>query len=793
LWKSDGTTAGTVLVEDIKPGSGSSNISELTNVDGTLYFNADDGIYVKELWALNTNTPVASPIVSITAIDANAAEAGNEPAVFRISRIGDTSTALTVKYNIDGTATNGQDYNQLTGSINIAAGQSFVDLAITPISDTFPEGSETVSVTLFDQYYQYYVVDSSANAATATIADDTSAVVLTQPYPLKDIYTGLGSSDISYLTKFNGILYFTADDGIHGRELWKSNGMVAGTVLVKDIVPGFGGSDPNIQINIDNILYFTADDGTSPYTYRRDLWKSDGTQNGTVLVKDLPGSDRSYAYTPTNVNGSLYFFAYESSGSTYSYNLWKSNGTTAGTIKLKTSDYTLWNLINVNDIVYFTYYDQTYGQELWKSDGTIAGTVRVKDINPGSGGSNISNFFSINNTLYFFANDGTHGKELWKSDGTAAGTVRITDINLSFYNSSISNLRNTLYFTVSDQYGYAKQLWTSDGTAAGTVLVKDISQASSDSLSINLLTNFNDSLYFTINKPASKSIELWTSDGTAAGTVLVKDINSVYYYATNFSNLTEVDSLLYFTYGDTLWKTDGTKNGTVLVKDINVFAGNFSASINIFNQLIDANGTLYFSADDGIHGNELWKSDGTEEGTVLVKDLNPGATGSNPSNLTYLNDTLYFTADDGIHGNELWAIKTDDVINGNDSRDPLIGTNGSDRIIGGTGSKTITGGAGNDQFVYTSIREVGHRITDFTVGSDKIVLTQLLDSLVTGGYKGSDAFADGYVRVVQGSTANSTIVQIDRDGLMGSATFRPFIELDNVTPQAMNNINNFVF
>ncbi|MBH8577978.1 type I secretion C-terminal target domain-containing protein [Nostocaceae cyanobacterium CENA369] len=132
-------------------------------------------------------------------------------------------------------------------------------------------------------------------------------------------------------------------------------------------------------------------------------------------------------------------------------------------------------------------------------------------------------------------------------------------------------------------------------------------------------------------------------------------------------------------------------------------------------------------------------------------------------------------------------------IDGGGSHDPLIGTAGNDRIVGGTGSKTITGGLGNDEFVYTSLTQVGHRITDFTVGSDQIVLTQLLDSLVSGGYNGSDAVADGYVRLVQGKTANSTILQIDRDGLAGDAIFRNFIQLDNVTPQAMNNINNFVF
>ena len=72
--------------------------------------------------------------------------------------------------------------------------------------------------------------------------------------------------------------------------------------------------------------------------------------------------------------------------------------------------------------------------------------------------------------------------------------------------------------------------------------------------------------------------------------------------------------------------------------------------------LINVKGVLYFYADDGIHGLELWKSDGTSTGTVLVNDLRPGIEGSTPSNLTVVNGILYFTADDGIHGIAVWKL-----------------------------------------------------------------------------------------------------------------------------------------
>ena len=128
----------------------------------------------------------------------------------------------------------------------------------------------------------------------------------------------------------------------------------------------------------------------------------------------------------------------------------------------------------------------------------------------------------------------------------------------------------------------------------------------------------------------------------------------------------------------------------------------------------------------------------------------------------------------------------------NNGRTPIVGTAGSDHIIGGPGAKTITGGAGNDFFVFTDLRDVGQRITDFTVGTDKIVLTQLISSI---NYIGIDPIADQYMRFVAGTGSNtgSTFLQIDRDGISGSAIFKNFLQVDNITTTQLNNVNNFVF
>ncbi|MBW4592327.1 MAG: type I secretion C-terminal target domain-containing protein [Brasilonema angustatum HA4187-MV1] len=126
-------------------------------------------------------------------------------------------------------------------------------------------------------------------------------------------------------------------------------------------------------------------------------------------------------------------------------------------------------------------------------------------------------------------------------------------------------------------------------------------------------------------------------------------------------------------------------------------------------------------------------------------------------------------------------------------RGTLTGGSGNDVLIGGSGADSLTGGAGNDKFVYASIRDQGDTINDFEVGKDKIVFTQLLSSLIPGGYGGTDAIADNYVKVVQGSSSNNFSVQIDADGSTGADIFRPFITVNLLGTGNLNSSSNFVF
>ena len=103
----------------------------------------------------------------------------------------------------------------------------------------------------------------------------------------------------------NGVLYFQANNGVKGTELWKSDGTVVGTKMVKDINPG-DSSNPGLLTNVNGTLYFRATTAANG----DELWKSDGTVAGTKLVKDVyPGTNSSFADELVNVNGTLYFVA----------------------------------------------------------------------------------------------------------------------------------------------------------------------------------------------------------------------------------------------------------------------------------------------------------------------------------------------------------------------------------------------------------------------------------------------------------------------------------------------------
>jgi ELWxxDGT repeat protein len=146
--------------------------------------------------------------------------------------------------------------------------------------------------------------------------------------------------------------------------------------------------------------------------------------------------------------------------------------------------------------------------------------------------------------------------------------------------------------------------------------------------------------------------QLWVSDGTPQGTDQVWE----WPFDSRLEEPTVLGEALLFTFDDgahgrELWRSDGTQDGTFLVKDIR--PGVYGSGPS---ELTAGGGRAWFAANDGIHGVEVWTSDGTEEGTRLADDIAPGSFSSMPSHLLMIGDLLLFTADDLVHGSELWGI-----------------------------------------------------------------------------------------------------------------------------------------
>jgi ELWxxDGT repeat protein len=499
-------------------------------------------------------------------------------------------------------------------------------------------------------------------------------------HAVKDINTLVqdGGLGIAGLTKVGGVVYFKGSDGANGQELWRSDGTPEGTFLVRDIAPGTRGSAPDHFVDLAGALFFAAaNDGIQ----NSEPWRSDGTPAGTTMIKDInPGSGGAImANEPkgaVNINGSAYVAAVDDVG----FGLWKSDGTVDGTSLVKRIDYLsflfpyaggaffsgpggLWKsdgtasgtvLVKTlslgpsffavaNGWLYFAADDGSHGKELWKSDGTPEGTLMVADINPGAGSSSPSQLTNLGGTLLFEAGDGVTGAELWKSDGTGPGTSLVKDIlpgNSYPGPQELTVVGDALFFAGND--GATVSLWKSDGTTSGTVLVKNVTPAS--------LVNVGGVLFFT-GYNAGPSPGLWKSDGTDSGTVLIKDMIGVFPPGGGI----DFNGVLLFASGSGLWRSDGTESGTVLVKGVG--QGGSSAP-----SLLTASGSrVFFTADDGVHGGRWWETAGSAPNTHPVLAAASGYPLATPfltaSPIADADGTLFFAAAlDDDHGVELWKL-----------------------------------------------------------------------------------------------------------------------------------------
>ena len=387
------------------------------------------------------------------------------------------------------------------------------------------------------------------------------------------------SSESGNLTAVGNTLFFAANDGSSGYELWKTDGTT--TSRVADIRPGAASSDPRYLTAVGNTLFFVARTGSSG----NELWKTNGTT--TSRVADIrfgeASSDPRYL---TAVGNTLFFAANDGSSGR---ELWKTDGTTTSRvadIRPGSFDSNPKDLTAVGNTLFFTATDETSGTELWKTNGTT--TSRVTDINPGPFGSNPKYLTAVGNTIYFQATDGTSGTELWKTDGTT--TRRVADINPGSSNSDpafLTAVGNTLYFQAFDRTtGFS--LWKTDGTS--TSRVADINPGALGIVPSSL-TAVGKTLFFRANGGTSGD-ELWALDGEADAAVpsitlaaapasVIEDrVNNLVY---TFSRTGATTSALTVNYGitGTADATDYTGATPGAGKTITFTAGSATATVTI--------------------------------------------------------------------------------------------------------------------------------------------------------------------------------------------------------------------
>ena len=345
---------------------------------------------------------------------------------------------------------------------------------------------------------------------------------------------GQGASSLpSLLTASGRTLYFTADDGVHGVELWRSDGTSRGTRMVKDITPGTGSPFLGVSrelTDVAGVLFFVVGDSVNSQLWRSDgtetgtimlkqvpnyasvtavgrtayfsagggLWRSDGTASGTVLVKEFKGIGECPC-SLTDVAGTLFFIA--DHGTQY-FALWRSDGTETGTTVVKDgvapNDRTV-----VGGTLYFTTGDPR-DSWLWRSDGTEAGTTPITSVGPTPEGDGLwPELTNVGGTLYFVRNAGFFGATLLRTDGTPSGT---TELRSHIIPRQLTSVGHTLYFEGFDNK-HGNELWQSDGTSTGTRLVRDIRRGDRSSRLRNL-TAVGKTLYFSA-RDARHGTELW--------------------------------------------------------------------------------------------------------------------------------------------------------------------------------------------------------------------------------------------------------------------------------------------
>jgi|GEM_PF-5169434 len=395
--------------------------------------------------------------------------------------------------------------------------------------------------------------------------------------PILELPRTLGANPISFHTLEDGDVLFSGLNADTGNELWRTDGTNEGTYLVKDILPGPDSSGPNHFWQFDGKTYFEA---ITPEN-GREMWRTDGTESGTTLFKvtnpDLVSGGFRQIGNFTTSAGPLMLFAAKPE--------------------------------EPGNIVGGRYFVRA---QIWISDGTAEGT------HPFNGGTTLLvgrdrndqyEFAAFDGMIAYYAN-GEGGEQLRFTDGTSDVLVNGSTLNSDFVVNiaDLQSIGGKLFFTMQTSSGFGIERYVSDGTAEGTRLVGDLNQRSHGSTPIRLLGQLSNGRYLVATNRHLQSIDL--RDGNR--------VNLESISGRNIGEAAALDDRLIFEYQQAVWVSDGTKSGTRQLEVFDRPLSNFHRiGDRIFFRVNGEAPSLWNDSDKST----LWETDSTQQGTQAVADI----------------------------------------------------------------------------------------------------------------------------------------------------------------------------
>jgi ELWxxDGT repeat protein len=458
-----------------------------------------------------------------------------------------------------------------------------------------------------------------------------------------------GDSYIGELATYNGEVFFEADDGIIGDELYKitADGSV---VLVKDINTDAEDTSPNGDpknfIEYKGLLYFNGNDGDNGADkHDSELWRTDGTTDGTVMVEDIwPGGDGNGS-NPQQMfvfNDKLYFNAkVETANQVFRYD---GENPVAKITAIRDDGFAVPFFPTVDEAngkVYLKVNTGKFHLCVINADETYEVIVK-NESDHGFAGTEAGVIYK--DKFYYNGDNGTDGDELFVSDGTADGTFMLKDINPDgdADPEQFTEWNGELYFIAEVATGM--QLWKTDGTEAGTVMVAEPNVG--DDADMDHLKLYNDKLYFAATD-GTNGVEVWTYDGTTAS--MLKDLDGTA-ADSDPEGFIEVDGLLLFVASDgtndVLYVTNGTSDYTMTVAE--ALNSSFSPVKVNYREMAVVGSILYFSADDANGYDDIYSVDvdkiWSEDVTFTVTDADGPLAGATVA----FDGTTAITDDAGV-------------------------------------------------------------------------------------------------------------------------------------------------